>query len=183
MKNETDWKLNQSMSPAFSIAFQGYIDLHCTWKHLRDMSGKLTTWKMERFGFPLISRKRFHVQRRSIYPWKALEKAGDIGWFDFQSIPFFTVKHVENGTSKTLHVPFSTLLTMKNETDWKLNQSMSLAFSIAFQGYIDLRCTWKLSRDIGEKRNTRKMEHFSFPFTSRERFHVQRRSIYPWKGR
>ena len=29
------------------------------------------------FRFLLISRKRFHVQRRSIYSWKAIEKAGD----------------------------------------------------------------------------------------------------------
>ena len=84
------------------------------------------------FRFPLISRKRFHIQRRSIHPWKAIKKAGDIGWFDFQSVPLFTVENVKNGTCKIFYVPFSTILTLKNGTDWKLNQPMSLAFPIAF---------------------------------------------------
>ena len=48
----------------------------------------------------LISRKRFHVQQRSIHPWKALGKAGDIGYFNFQSVPFSILKNVENGTEK-----------------------------------------------------------------------------------
>ena len=73
------------------------------------------------FGFSLISRVYFNVQRRSIYPYKAIEKAGDIGWFNFQSVPFFRVKNVENGTEKTLHVPFSLLLTKKKGTDLKSN--------------------------------------------------------------
>ena len=38
--------------------------------------------------FPLISQKRFHVQRRSIYPQTRLGKAGNIGWFNIQSVPF-----------------------------------------------------------------------------------------------
>ena len=56
------------MSPAFSIALQGYIKLHCTWKHFREISGKRRCSIFHVFRFPLISRKRFHVQRRSIYP-------------------------------------------------------------------------------------------------------------------
>ena len=148
MKNETDRKLKWPMSPAFLRRVWGYIDLRCKWMRFRDISGKRTTWKMERFGFPLISRKRFHVQWRSIYHWKAIEKAGDIGWFDFQSIPLSTVKNVKNGTCKIFYVRFFTFLTMENGTDWKLNWPMSPAFPIAFQGYIDLRCTWKRFRDI-----------------------------------
>ena len=105
------------------------------------MGGKLKCFIFHVFRFPLLSLKRFHVQRRSIYPWKAYEKAGDIGWFDFQSVPLFTVKNVRNGTCKVFYVPFSTFLILENETDWKLNQPMSPAFSIAFQGYIDLHCT------------------------------------------
>ena len=166
------------MSPAFSIAFQRYIDLRCTWKHFRDISGKPKCSIFRVFRFPLISRECFHVQRRSIYPWRAIEKAGDIGWIIFKSVPFSTVKSVENGTCKVFYVPFSTFLTMENGTDWKLNQPMSTAFSIAFQGYIDLRCTWKRSRDISEKRNAWKMEHFGFTLMSRERFDLQRWAIY-----
>ena len=94
----TAWKLNHPMSRAFIIAFQKYIDLHCTWKHSRDISGKRNTWKMEHFNFLLIYQKWFHVQRRSIYPWKTIEKASDIGWFNFHSVPFSRDKNVENGT-------------------------------------------------------------------------------------
>ena len=91
-------------------------------------------------GCPLISRKRFHVQRRSIYPQTRLEKAGDIGYFNFQSVPFFILKNVENGTQKKLHVPFLAFLSMENGTDRKLKQPMSPAFSRRVWGYIDFRC-------------------------------------------
>ena len=75
---------------------------------------------MERFGFPLISRKRFHVQRRSIYPQTRLEKAGDIGYFNFRSVPFSMDKNAKNGARNVVYVPFSTFLRMENGTDWKL---------------------------------------------------------------
>ena len=166
------------MSPAFPRRVWGYIDPRCTWKRFRDTSGKRTTWKMERFGFPLISRKRFHVQRRYIYPWKAYGKAGDIGWLNFRSVPFSTVKNVENGTCKVFYVPFSTFLTPENGTNWKLNHYMSLAFSIAFQGYIDHHSTWKRFRDINGKCKCSIFHVLRFPLISRERFHVQQRLIY-----
>ena len=54
------------------------------------------------FGFPHIFRKCCHVQRRSIYLWKALDKAGDIGWFYFKYVPFSRVKCVENGTENSV---------------------------------------------------------------------------------
>ena len=182
LKNGTDWKLYQPMLPAFPIAFQWYIDFRCTWKRFRDISGKLKCSIFHVFRFPLISRKRFHVQRRSIYFWKAIEKAGDIGWFDFQSVPFSAVKNRENGTCKVFYVPFSTFLTLENGTDWKLYQPMSPAFPIAFQGYIDLHCTWKRFWDISGKLKCSIFHVFRFPLISRKRFHVQRRSIYPWKA-
>ena len=138
------------MPPAFSIAFQGYIDLRCTWKRFREISGKLKCFIFHVFRFSLISRERFHVQRRSIYPWKAIEKAGDIGWFNFQSVSFSIIQNVENETCTVFYVPFSTCLTVENGTDWKLNQPMSPAFPRAFQWYIYLRCTWKRFRDISE---------------------------------
>ena len=94
-ENGTDWKLNQAMSPAFLIAVQGYIDHRCTWKRFREISRKLKCSIFHVFRFSLISRERFHVQRRSTYPWKAIVKAGDIDWFNFQSVSFFTVKNVK----------------------------------------------------------------------------------------
>ena len=93
------------------------------------------------FGFPLISRKCFHVQWRSIYPCKAIEKVGDIGWLNFQSVPFSRVKDVENGTCKVFYVPFSKFLSLEYGTEWIATQPMSPTISIAFQGYIDLCCT------------------------------------------
>ena len=151
MENVTDRIATYSMSLAVSIALQVYIDLHCTWKHFREISGKRKCSIFHVFRFSLISRERFHVQRRSIYPWKAIEKAGDIGWFNFQSVSFSIIQNVENKTCRVFYVPFSTCLTVENGRDSNLNQLMSPAFSRAFKGYIDLRCTWKPLRVISEK--------------------------------
>ena len=136
------------MPPVTPRRFRRYIDARCTWKHSRDISGKSKYSIFHVFRFPLISGERFHVQQSSTYPQKAIEKAGDIGWFDFQSVPFFMVKNV---TCKVCYVPFSTFLALENGTDWKLNWPMSPAFPLAFQGYIDLRCTWKRFRDRSGK--------------------------------
>ena len=130
------------------------------------------------FRFPLISRERFHAQQRSIYPWKAIEKVSDIGWFNLQSNPFSLVKSVKNETCKVFYVPFSTFLTLENGTDWKLNQPMSPVFSIAVQGYIDLHCTWKHLRDLSGKLKCSIFHVFRFPLISRKRFHVQRSTLY-----
>ena len=51
----------------------------------------VNTWKMEhseRFTFSLISRDAFDVQQRSIYSFSQWKKAGNIGCFSFQSVPF-----------------------------------------------------------------------------------------------
>ena len=55
MENGTDWKLNQPMSLAFSIAFQEYTDLRCVRKRFRDISGKPPGLKMKmmKIGFTL----------------------------------------------------------------------------------------------------------------------------------
>ena len=86
------------MSLAISILFQGYIDHHCTWKGFRDTCEKPKRSIFHVVCFPLISQKRFHVQRGLIYPQTCLGKAGDIGYFNFQSVPFSILKNVENGT-------------------------------------------------------------------------------------
>ena len=84
------------------------------------------------FHFPLTSRERFHVLWRSIYLQKRLEMAGDISYFNFQSVPFCMVKNV-----KTEHAVFMfrfpRFFTMENGTDWKLNQPMSRSISVHFQ--------------------------------------------------
>ena len=44
-----------------------------------------------------ISKTLSRTAEINIYTSKAIEKADDIGWFNFQSVPFFRVKNVENG--------------------------------------------------------------------------------------
>ena len=95
------------MSPAFPRAFQGYINLHCTWKRFRDISGKPKHSIFHVVRFPLISQKRFHVQWRSIYPQTRLGKAVDIGYFNFRSVPFSMDKNAKNGTCNVFYVSFS----------------------------------------------------------------------------
>ena len=55
-----------------------------------------------------------------IYPQTRLKAAGDIGYFDFRSVPFFMNKNLKNGTCNVLYVPFFTFSRMENGTDWKL---------------------------------------------------------------
>ena len=132
------------------------------------------------FRFPPIPRERLHVQWRSIYLRKRLKMAGGIAYLNFQSVPFCMVKNV-----KTEHAVFMfrfpRFFTMENGTDWKLNQSMSLSISIHFQGYVDLRCTWKRFQDISGKPKRSIFLMVRFPLISRKLFHVQQRLIYPWQ--
>ena len=59
---------------------------------------------------------------------------------------------------------------------------MLFAISMPFQGYIDLFCASKQSRDVRENRNWFECTVFQVFVFSQERFGVQRGSIFSWKG-
>ena len=130
---------------------------------------------MEHFGFSLISRKSFHLQRRSIYPRRGLGTAGDMDQVAIKSVPFSTVKHVENETVNFIYPVFCVF----NGEDWNGSDS-NLAyvtrrlesFSVIYRSLLHMKAfaSYKVATKHVE------MEHFGFSLISRKCFYLQRRS-------
>ena len=98
--NGENWNGLDSNPAYVTHRFESFSEIYRSPLYMKAFaSNKVTTKHLENGTLWVFTNiYSFHLQRRSIYHWKALKQAGAISEVAVQSVPFSTVKHVENGT-------------------------------------------------------------------------------------